>query len=179
MKKTRELGPLGADTNKAMGCAFYWTGRYDDVLAQTRRTVELEPDFAPAHQLLSDIYAHKAMYTEAIAAQQRVLTLAGDQDAAAALGRDYAAGGYDRAMRTVYRNVLDGLTEANKAGWVSPIAFAMTYTKLGETDRAFEWLDKAFAERAPWLALLQADPDFEPLRNDSRFGRLARRIGLP
>ena len=76
-------------------------------------------------------------------------------------------------------NVLDGLTEANKAGWVSPIAFAMAYTKLGERDRAFEWLDKAFAERAPWLALLQADPDFEPLRNDSRFGRLARRIGLP
>jgi hypothetical protein len=108
-----------------------------------------------------------------------VLTLAGEQDGAAALARDYAAGGYNVALRNLYRGVLDGLTAANKEGWVSPVAFALVYTKLGDANRAFEWLEKAYAERAPWLAMLRADPDFEPLRGDPRFAALAKRIGLP
>jgi TolB-like protein/Tfp pilus assembly protein PilF/predicted Ser/Thr protein kinase len=179
MKKTLELDPFGVETNKAMAGTYFWTGRYEDAIAHARRTVELDPEFAPVHQLLADLYSHKRMYADAIASLQRVLTLAGDQEGAATLARDYAAAGYDAAVRNLYRGVLDGLTEANKEGWVSPIAFALAYTKLGDANRAFEWLEKAYAERAPWLALLQVDPDFERLRGDRRFAALAKRIGLP
>jgi TolB-like protein/Tfp pilus assembly protein PilF/predicted Ser/Thr protein kinase len=179
MKKTLELDPFGVETNKAMASTYYWTGRYDDAIAQARRTVEFDPEFAAAHQLLADLYAHKRMYTDAIESQKRVLTLAGEQDGAATLARDYAATGYSSALRNLYRGVLDGLTEANKEGWVSPVAFALVYTKLGDANRAFEWLEKAYAERAPWLVMLKADPDFEPLRGDRRFVTLATRIGLP
>jgi eukaryotic-like serine/threonine-protein kinase len=178
MKKTLELDPLGVETNKAMASTFFWAGRDDEAIAQAQRTLALDPEFAPAHQLLADVYAHKRMHADAIAAQQRVLTLAGDQETAAALGRDFAANGYDHAMRRFYRGLLDGLLEANTAGWVSPIAFAIAYTKLGDRDRAFEWLEKAYAERAPWLTMMSADPDFEPLRSDPRFAVLEKRIGL-
>jgi serine/threonine-protein kinase len=179
MKKTLELDPLGVETNKAVASTFFSTGRYDDAIAQALRTLELDPQFGPGHQLLADLYAYKRNDAKAIASQQRVLTLAGDQDGAATLGRDYAAGGYDHAMRRLYGGVLDGLAAASKAGWVSPIAFAMTYTKLGDRDHAFEWLEKAFAERSPWLTYIRADPDFAPLRSDPRFAALERRIGLP
>jgi TolB-like protein/Tfp pilus assembly protein PilF len=179
MKKTLELDPLGVETNKAVASTFFSTGRYDDAIAQALRTLELDPQFGPGHQLLADLYAYKRNDAKAIASQQRVLTLAGDQDGAAMLGRDYAAGGYDHAMRRLYGGVLDGLAAASKAGWVSPIAFAMTYTKLGDRDHAFEWLEKAFAERSPWLTYIRADPDFAPLRSDPRFAALERRIGLP
>jgi len=179
MKRTLELDPFGVETNKAMANVSYWTGRYDDAIAQARRTVELDPEFAAAHQLLADLYAHKGMYADAVSSLKRVLTLAGEQDGAATLARDYAAAGYSSALRNLYRGVLDGLTEANKEGWVSPVAFALVYTQLGDANRAFEWLEKAYAERAPWLVMLQADPDFESLRGDRRFVALAKRIGLP
>jgi serine/threonine protein kinase/Tfp pilus assembly protein PilF len=179
MKKTLELDPLGIETNKAMGTTLFWAGRDDEAIAQTRRTVELDPDFAHAHQLLADIYAHKRLYAEAVAEQQRVLTLAGEPDAAASLGRDFAAVGYDRAMRKIYQAELQALTEAGQMTWVSPMAFAIGYAKLGNTDRAFEWLERAYAERAPWLVMLRIDPDFEGIRRDARFEALARRVGLP
>jgi tetratricopeptide (TPR) repeat protein len=179
MKTTLALDPLGVETNKAMASVYYWAGRYDDAIAQTRRTLELDPDFAAAHQLIADVYAHKHLYVEAIAAQQRVLTLAGEPDAAGRLARDYAAGGYDGAIRRMYKSEIEALTEAARMTWVSPIAFAIGYAKLGDANRAFEWLERAYAERAPWLMMLGADPDFESLRRDPRFDPLVRRIGLP
>ena len=48
---------------------------------------------------------------------------------------------------------------------------------VGDTEIAFEWLEKAFAERSPDLIELNADPVFDPLRPDPRFGDLLRRVG--
>jgi serine/threonine-protein kinase len=178
-KKTLELDPLGSETNKALASVLFWADRQDVAIAQARRALELDPGFAPTHQLLADVYARKGLNSDAMAEQQTVLKLAGEEDAAADLARSYAALGFDGAMRAFYADVLDGLTEANHVGWVSPIAFAITYAKLGDRNHAFEWLEKAYAERAPWLVFLKADPDFDPLRGDPRFPPLARRIGLP
>jgi hypothetical protein len=57
--------------------------------------------------------------------------------------------------------------------------FAMTYAALGDKEQAFAWLEKAYAERAPWLVSLKTDPAFNPLRSDRRFQDLVRRVGLP
>ena len=94
------------------------------------------------------------------------------------LGEDFEARGYEEVMRSLYRDVLDSLTESAKHGYVSPVAFAVTHAKLNEADQAFAWLEKAFQERA-WLPYVKADPDFDNLRSDPRFNELMRRIGLP
>jgi serine/threonine-protein kinase len=179
IRRAIELDPLSAETNKAMASVFFWAGRYDEAIAQARRTIELAPDFGPAHQLLADLYAHQRLHHDAIAEQQKALQLAGENEAAAELGRTFAARGYEAATRALYADVLAGLTEANRIGWVSPIAFAITYAKLGDRNQAFDWLEKAYADRSPWLVFLQIDPDFEPLRGDPRFTSLANRIRLP
>jgi hypothetical protein len=49
---------------------------------------------------------------------------------------------------------------------------------MGEKDQAFEWLDKAYEERSPWLIHLRVDPRFETLHSDPRFTNLVRRVGL-
>lgn len=46
-------------------------------------------------------------------------------------------------------------------------------------DQVFAWLDKAYQQRAGWLAwYLLFDPEFEGLRSDPRYANFARRIGL-
>jgi hypothetical protein len=52
------------------------------------------------------------------------------------------------------------------------------YAMLGEKDAAFAALEKAFAARA-FIADINVDPIFDPLRSDPRFDDLLRRIGLP
>ena len=60
---------------------------------------------------------------------------------------------------------------------------AALYALLGERDRAFEWLEKAYKERAPLVLSCGHDTypgwAFESLRADSRFQDLRRpRVGL-
>ena len=52
---------------------------------------------------------------------------------------------------------------------------AATYAGLGEKDRAFEWLEKAYDERSDWLVNLKVEQRFEGLRSDPRFADLLRR----
>jgi hypothetical protein len=62
---------------------------------------------------------------------------------------------------------------------VQPFYVALIHVGLGERDRAFEWLERAYEDRYPWLGWLNAEPRFDPLRNDARFTDLARRVGIP
>jgi hypothetical protein len=54
----------------------------------------------------------------------------------------------------------------------------MVYIGLGEKDRAFEWLERAYAERIWHLGFLAVDPMFDPLRSDRRYTELIRRMNL-
>ena len=55
---------------------------------------------------------------------------------------------------------------------------AQVYASIGEKDLAFEWLEKAYAERSPLLAYANVMPYYEALRSDPRFTALLKRLGL-
>jgi hypothetical protein len=76
------------------------------------------------------------------------------------------------------RKLLRELMDLQKQRYVSPGAIALLYICLGEKDRAFEWLEKAYQERANSMAYLGVEPLVDPLRSDRRFQDLLRRIGL-
>ena len=54
----------------------------------------------------------------------------------------------------------------------------MGYAAIGDADRAFLSLERAFQARSAGLIYLQIEPGYQPLRKDPRFGELAQRIGL-
>ena len=85
----------------------------------------------------------------------------------------------DAAMRQQNQLILDSLKASAEKDYVSPGLFALSYAKLGNLDQAFAWLDKAFAERTPWLTYIKTDPAFDSLHSDPRFADLLRRVGLP
>ena len=92
----------------------------------------------------------------------------------ASLSHAYAVAG----KRGEALKLLAELHEQSKRKYVSPYGIAIGYTALGEQDQVFEWLEKAFAERAGWLVLLKVEPRFDSLRADHRFTDLVQRIGL-
>ena len=61
----------------------------------------------------------------------------------------------------------------------APVRIALVHIALGETDRAFEWLEKAIEARDWQMALLNVEPAFDLLRSDQRFAALVERVGLP
>ena len=75
--------------------------------------------------------------------------------------------------------MLDRLNEIEKTKTVSHYWEATIYLALGEKDKAFAELEKAFEARDWFLQRLKVDPFLDPLRDDRRFGDLVKRIGLP
>ena len=62
--------------------------------------------------------------------------------------------------------------------YLAPYHFAIVYAGLGETDVVFEYLEKGYEERSPWMTWLKVEPKFDSLRSDPRYTRLLRRVGF-
>jgi tetratricopeptide (TPR) repeat protein len=90
------------------------------------------------------------------------------------LGRSAARSG----LRAEALRVVDDLLQASRQRYITPWAIANASAGLGEHDRAFEFLDEAYAERSGWLVALRVPVLFGPLWEDSRFESLCRRVGI-
>jgi tetratricopeptide (TPR) repeat protein len=93
----------------------------------------------------------------------------------------YAGLGHVAARRGRHdeaRAVLEDLHRRAETSYVSPVPFTGLYVTLGETDAAFDWLEKAYDERRGWLAYLKIEPLLEGIRYDARFLRLMQRMRL-
>jgi len=152
----------------------YFGGRYDQAISELEVTLELNPDFPVAIWGLGLSYEQKGMFEKALASMQKATSLSPSLNFKASLGHTYAAAGKRREAQSV----IDTLAEQSKQKYVPSYYFALIYAGLGDKDRAFGWLDKAFAERSTLLAYLQLDPRLAGLRSDPRFADLIRRIGL-
>jgi hypothetical protein len=54
----------------------------------------------------------------------------------------------------------------------------MVHAQLGERDAAFQWLEEAYSDRATPLINLKVHPAWDPLRDDSRFTEILRRLNF-
>jgi len=50
--------------------------------------------------------------------------------------------------------------------------------RLGQKDRAFEWLEKAYEDHDSGLVSIAVEPMFDPIRSDPRFKDILRRMKL-
>ena len=56
---------------------------------------------------------------------------------------------------------------------------AEVYAWRGETDKAFEWLERGFDQRDGGLSFIHIDPLLASLRSDARYRALLDKMGLP
>jgi hypothetical protein len=75
--------------------------------------------------------------------------------------------------------VIDQFKELETRSEVDYYNVAVVHAGLGDKDRTFEALERAYAQRSGSLAFMNADPFLKELRSDPRYQSLVRRIGLP
>jgi uncharacterized OB-fold protein len=66
----------------------------------------------------------------------------------------------------------------NRPGQTDPATFVVAYIGLDRKDRAFSWVEKAYAQHSNAMTGLKVDPIYDPLRGDPRFQQLLHRVGL-
>jgi serine/threonine-protein kinase len=76
---------------------------------------------------------------------------------------------------TVARTILDSLLAERQRRYLPASILGVAYEALGDLERAFEWLQRAYDESDAVLLLLSAGPYFDGLRRDERFQTLVAR----
>jgi TolB-like protein/DNA-binding winged helix-turn-helix (wHTH) protein/Flp pilus assembly protein TadD len=168
------LDPLSPGIGTGLGYALVVAGKPDAGIAQCRRVLELAPDYYLAHKITGWAYEDKGLYSEALAA----------------FDRDQAASGIDTDFERAHAYALAGRPAEARAAlghyerspverYVSNGNRARVYAVLGDTARAFDLLEQAYADRSVNLVTPRFRAEFGGLAADPRFQDLVRRVGLP
>ena len=170
-----DLDPASISVRRSLGWLYVYARQPDVAIEQLRHAVAMNPAQEETHVILGQAYAQKGMYAEAESQFREAAALTTEVTrAVAALGVIAAKQGRD----TEAREVLSGLYERAARRYVTPVDFVGLHVSLGEFDRAFEWLERAYEERRGWLVYLNTEPALDPLRQDPRFRDLRRRMRL-
>jgi DNA-binding winged helix-turn-helix (wHTH) protein/TolB-like protein len=182
-KRAQEVDPLSLYANVALGNTYIDARQPDEAIAQLQRTIGMDKNYARAHGTLAEAYLAKERYEDAIAEVEKSMALSGRYSPEEAARRiAMLKDGYQKSGAKGYWEAsLELRIENMKQGYaVSPTVIAQTYARIGDKDRAFEWLEKAYTERDQYLFYnLKPADHFDGIRSDPRYANLLQRIGLP
>ena len=175
IKKASELEPTSLIIQSDLAAVYRYMGQFDEALKIDRRTVEMDPNYAQSRFGTAHALSRLGDHDGAVREISKGIELSGGSTRMkSVLGIVQArAGNKEEAQK-----IIDGLVANSAKEHVTPEDIAMIYSVMGDKDRAFEWLERAYAERSCWLYELNVDPDWEPIRDDPRFHDLVKRIGL-
>ncbi len=180
IRRAQTLDPYSLIINSVAGPIFLNAGRHDEAIAECRKALEIDPDFHAAHYYLGSVYLEQGRSEEALAEFGKTAKI---------FSRPASALQFDLSVRANLAaragNRQEGLklaAQLAKHAGESPngyVGIAVLYASLGETDRAFRFLDQAIERRQRSLRLLKVTRAFDSLRSDPRYKDVLRRLNLP
>lgn len=169
-----ELDPVSVANNEDRGRILHFAARYDEAIAQLLSTIELDPNYPEPHRILGMVYLELGKLHEATLELEKALTLDGGPGVIGELGYAYGIAGRTEDAKAQ----LEALDDLAHQGRDTAFSFALVYYGLGDRDRTYEWLDKAYVERDFRMVRLGVDPLWNDIRAEPRFQALLERIGL-
>ena len=175
LERALELDPLSTGIRSWLSVMLLLWRRYDRAFDEATQLLELDPTAYWAHAAIGGTYRERRKFDEAIAAQRKATEVSGDNAAMLGwLGLVLGLGGRTAEAR----DVLGRLEVRATSTFIPPSSFAWTYLGLGETDRAFEWLDRAIEGRDQFMMPIKSYGFLDPIRSDPRFAALLRKMNL-
>jgi TolB-like protein/Tfp pilus assembly protein PilF len=174
-----ETDSLSVYGHVQLASVLFSAQKHEQAAEQLLQALDLEPDFYSARAFLGIAYYFQSRVDDAIYEIQKAIDMSDrNQWPVAYLGTVYAAIG----DRTRADEILAELEDRSQKEYIHANWIAQIYALLDEKDQAFDWLEKAFNERAPIMGsnALKTYPGwfYNSLRDDSRFQDLLRRQGL-
>lgn len=164
-----EIDPLNPTAHHDFGLTLHYAGRQDQAKAELKKALDISPEMVNSHALLSRVELSESHPAQALAEVEKeahpVFRTFGLALAYHAVGR----------KKESDANLAQLLANNSKD---SPYQIAAVYAFRGETDLAFQWLDRAFAERDSGLTEMKTDPLLVGLHNDARYAAMLKKIHL-
>jgi TolB-like protein/DNA-binding winged helix-turn-helix (wHTH) protein/Flp pilus assembly protein TadD len=174
VQRALTLDPLSATVESEYGRVLFRARRYEEAIRHLQRSIELDPQTYGSYWRLADVYEQIGRTQEALALIRQELQMRDAEPMQSAeLASIYALIG----RRGDAVNILSHVAGSDYyRGGAQTIALA--YFALGDRDRGFQWLTRAFDQREMVL-FIGIDPRYDNVRKDPRFEALVRRLNFP
>ena len=172
MARARELDPFSPLMHGLSAQTAYNAGNFALAERHARQSLAIDPNFWAGYVNLGQALAGQGRHDEALVAIAEGYRLAGN--AKGLTRRAYVLGRMGRTAEA--KELLGELEQATRP--VPPYEIAAVHAGLGDANRAFAWLEKAYAARDANLVFLPVDPKMDPVRSDARFQALLDRCGF-
>lgn len=174
IRLAQQLDPLSPIIGADAAETLLFARRYRESLEESDRTLRLHPGYAVARRIRAQALLKVGRVEEALAEAQAAVDTRTRGDFVGILGASFVTAGRFKEARQL---VADLEREATQAPALA-FQIATIHFHLGQTDRGFQWLDKAYDGRHGSLMTLMVDPAMEHAWEDPRCVALARMIGL-
>ena len=171
IKTAIDLEPTSLFNQLVYGIGLYYARRYEEANVQFKRVISMNPNFGNAYPWLWQSLEMQEKYAEAFewfmkfqALQKR------NGETVQFFQTAYQTSGWQGILREQVRQF-----EAGNYVYFHGAGFN---AKIGNKDKAFEYLEKSYKRREKWMSMLNVDPSLDSLRDDPRFDELVRRVGL-
>jgi len=165
----------GFSAARTVSGTYYGLRDYPSLIEASKRGLLPDPQDWMQHYFLGVGYEGTGKLQEAISEYQKAIEMSGGSEGVVALAHAYSAVG----TKTKAEKILRDLERKSKETSTSPYTMATIYAGLGENDKAFEFLEKAYSQKSLGLpSSLSSDLLLDSLRPDPRFQNLLGRIGL-
>ena len=169
-RRAVDLDPLNAESWESLGETEFFMGQLDKAEADFKKALELSPDIWASHNLLSQLYIMQRRPQDALPE----IELVPYPLVRASL---YAIAYYALGRERESHAALSELIAKYHASGAYQIA--LVYAFRNQSDKAFEWLDRAYSQRDGGLTETKVDPLLKSLHNDPRFAALLKKLNLP
>jgi serine/threonine-protein kinase len=168
-RKAIELDPLSSAAWFSLGRMLNAIGRFDEARAALDRALEISPD---SNAYLFHRGMNELLQGRAAQAMPYFRKAGSGYGGAGRAMAEHSLGHVDAAQREL---------DAEIAGFSQGAAYqvAEVYAWRGESDKAFEWLERAYAQNDGGLSFIKADPLLKSIQADPRFHAFLRKLGLP
>lgn len=164
------LDPLDTISRLQLGYVLYVASRYDAAQVELQKALDLNPQAGFVHVTLGKILIAEAKPQQALVEIQKEPN---DWERLTARALVYHTLGREQDSNTDLASLIA------KHDTDSAYQIAEVYAFRGESDKAFEWLERAYEQRDAGLPEIKTDPLVTSLRHDPRYTALLKKMRLP
>jgi TolB-like protein/DNA-binding winged helix-turn-helix (wHTH) protein/Tfp pilus assembly protein PilF len=169
-RRAVDLDPLNADSWEALAETEFFMGQLDEAAANCKKALDLNRDVAAAHMVLSQIYVMQGRPHDAL---PEIDLERSDPIRAFLYPIAYYALGRKKESDAALREL--------RAKYHASMAYSIAevYAFRNQPDEAFEWLERAYAQRDSSLVVTKVEPLLKGLHEDPRFVVFLKKLNLP
>lgn len=175
VKKAIAPDPLNLEYNIDLADMYRMAQRYEEALEVGKSMLYIYPNNSDTYWIMGLIYFSQGEFNQAETYFQKAVELSNEEPWALV----HLALAQAKTKPAEARNLIEKLTQDKTLVETVPVEIAMVYLNIGDKNTALDLLEKAYDINANWMVSIKSDPVWKPLRKNSRFKALVRKMDFP